>query len=157
MSKKMYFCIQAKKMIRLIEPTDIEKIQSLTELNLNEIDIQNSAIDLDDNGTIKSIILARSKPLISVFPKSRFPNTRQCRNGMAFYKHENNHQIVFLYKADRNGRSISATFSFLLNMYGQRGIHWWWVDKNIFNSDKEFTKIRAYLCPINNTPYYYTY
>lgn len=142
-------------MIRLIEPTDLEKNQSFTELDLSEIDIQNSAIDIDDNGTIKSIVLTKQKPLISVFPKKRFP--KRCRSEMAFHKEENNHEIVFLYKADRNGKSIGATYSFLVNMYGQRGIHWWWVDKSALNSDKELNKIRAQLYPINNTPYYYDF
>lgn len=158
----MYICIielTNSIMIRIITQSDLLVIQSIVSFPLGDIDISNSAINFDDNGNIKAVVLTKEEKLINTFPRNHFPKTKQTRSG-AFdsYTKENNHKIVFLYKADRNGDAISATFYYLINKYLPRGEHWWWLDKNAPSIlDDEFNKIKVLLCPIEKTDIYYKY
>ena len=143
-------------MIRFLEENDLKGVQLIAQFQLNEIDLDYSAIDIDENGHITSMILTSAKALIKVFPDSKFPHTRQCKVAFPSYNENNNHKIVFLYKTDKNGKSLSDTFYFLLNKIKPRGNHWWWLNKEDLNLDSEFNKIRPLLCPIDNTPYFYS-
>ena len=143
-------------MIRFLKENDWTKVQRITLHQFHNIDLSYSAIDINEEGKIMSMVLTSPKPLINAFPAHSFPKTKQCKNAFAHYSEENNHQIVFLYKFDKNGKSLSNTFYFLLNSINPRGNHWWWCNKDELKSDKEFNKIKALLCPINNTKYFYS-
>ncbi|MBR2101894.1 MAG: hypothetical protein IJ928_03985 [Prevotella sp.] len=143
-------------MIRTISKSDILKIQTIVPISMQNIDCINSAIYLDDMGNIKALVLTQEQELIDAFPNRSFPRTRQCRSAFAFYKKGNNHKIVFLYKADRNGYAINETFDFLLNKQTQ-GRDWWWLDEStLLNCKDEINKIQCLLCKVNNTSIYYT-
>ena len=66
-------------MIRTVNQSDIFLVQHLTSIKLSNIDFDNSAISIGENGIVNACVLSIKEELINVFPKKSFPNTRQIR------------------------------------------------------------------------------
>lgn len=141
-------------MIRNIEIGDFELLKRFVSLTAEDVDMDHSAINFDDDGNIKAIVLTNSMPLIDSFPNHKFPRTRQCKSYFDNYKREKNHQIIFLYRADRNGFGLSATFTFLKNQNTPKGFDLWWVDAESELITKENLNKLCGLIHINNTSKY---
>ena len=145
-------------MIRNIEEKDIQIISELTTISRYNIDYHHSAINYDDGDNLKAIVLSSDKRMIDTFPNHRFPKSRKYYDIQWYdYSKMKNHQIVFLYRTDRNGNALRDTLSWLLNIPRQRGNDFWWLNTDTQYLTIDNLKKIFYLgIHINNTTLYYT-
>ena len=115
-------------MIRNVEIGDFELLKRFVDLTAEDVDMAHSAINFDDDGNVKAIVLTNSMPLIDSFPNHKFPRTRQCKSYFVNYKREKNHQIIYLYRSDKNGYALCDTLWFLQEQLNPRGFDLWWID-----------------------------
>ena len=95
-------------MIRNIEEKDMSLINELTTIVRYDIDFAHSAINFDENGKLKALVLTSEKPLIEALPRQRFPRIGHHKvNQITNYKKEKNHKILFSLSYRKKRQSIS--------------------------------------------------
>ena len=142
-------------MIRNVEEKDMRLIMELTEVPRYDVEFCHSAINFDENGNLKAIILTSDKALIDSFPKKRFPRNKWFEYlQWCGYKKENNHQIIYLYRSDRNGYALNATLMWLVEQISPNHTDLWWTDSDsAFITKDNLNKICLF--PIPNTTKYF--
>ena len=145
-------------MIRNVEEKDMRLIMELTEVPRYDVEFCHSAINFDENGNLKAIILTSDKALIDSFPNKRFPRNKWFELlQWCGYKKENNHQIIYLYRSDRNGMALRETLWWLKKQINPNGYDFWWIDgeSNFITKDNINKLSKMSLIP--NTNKYYEY
>ena len=144
-------------MIRNIEEKDMSLINELTTIVRYDIDFAHSAINFDENGKLKALVLTSEKPLIEALPRQRFPRIGHHKvNQITNYKKEKNHKILFLYRTERNGRALASTLQWLQFQQTPRGSDLWWLDgESPYITKNNLNKISGIMFLIKKTTMYY--
>ena len=114
-------------MTRYLTHNDLENIKQLSNMSLDDVDFDNSMIDISDNGIVNAFVLSRKSVLIDKMPKKHFPKNRSNQDIRQIYSTINNHEIFALYRKDRNGRALSNLVATLVK--STNGYEIWWIDK----------------------------
>ena len=73
-------------MIRNVNSNDFEVIHNLlADIDLSELDINNSLIDIYDDCTVNAFVLSRKSVLKNKLKKGRFPKNRSNRDLSEFF------------------------------------------------------------------------
>ena len=140
---------------RKVTKEDFELISqwdnTLTKELFDTVDYDNSALTIADNGILLAVILTRINSLIDTFPQKKFPRGRWLDDLYKNYQRENNHEIVHLYRFERNGRMLERTKYYIIN--GSKDC--WWIDKSNKCLIGNFNKIDEFFTKINHTEKYY--